>query len=82
MAWQDRLSNWVDSQIERLPALDGWFEKHFHAVGLHGPEVRHLVKTRFVPFAVLVSVVLLVMLVTWLVRRGGSRSGRPSPSSP
>ena len=80
MAWQDRLSSWIDGQIERVPALDGWFERHFHAIGLHGPEVRHLAKTRFVPLAAIATGLLLVLLVTWLVRRSGRSSG-PSPSS-
>jgi len=78
MAWQDRLSNWVDSQIERLPVLDQWFEKHFHAIGLHGPEVRHLLKTRFVPVAMLVTAAFVVLAVAVLVRR--ARAPRPEPA--
>jgi hypothetical protein len=77
MAWQDRLANWVDGLLQRLPGLDRWFEKHFHALGLHGPEVRHLLKTRFLPAAMLLSAVLAVLVVMALARR--ARGGRRSP---
>lgn len=69
MAWQDRLANWADGVLVRVPALDQWFEKHFHAMGLHGPEVRHLLKARFFPAAALVAAAFAVLLVTALVRR-------------
>lgn len=74
MAWQDRLASWVDAQLQRLPGLDRWIEKHFHAIGLHGPEVRHLLKTRFLPAAVMVTTLLLLLIVLAVVRR---RSARP-----
>ena len=77
MAWQDRLSNWVDSQVERLPVLDRWFENHFHAIGMHGPEVRHLLKTRFAPAAMMVTAAFVVLAVAVLVRR--ARAPRPEP---
>jgi hypothetical protein len=78
MAWQDRLSTWVDSQIARVPVLDRWFENHFHAIGMHGPEVRHLLKTRFVPVAMMVTAAFVVLAVVGLVRR--ARASRPEPA--
>ncbi len=69
MTWQDRLAGWVSHQVERSPALDHWLERHIHAVGLHGPEVRHLLKTRFVPAVALLSAVVLVVLVAAVARR-------------
>jgi hypothetical protein len=77
MAWQDRLANWVDGLLERMPAVDQWLELNFHAIGLHGPEVRHLMKTRFLPAAMAFSAVIAVLLVVALVRR--ARGGRRSP---
>ena len=76
MAWQDRLAAWGDGLLQRLPGLDHWFEKHFHAIGLHGPEVRHLLKARFFPAAVMLSAAFVVLVVMALIRR---RTGRPSP---
>jgi hypothetical protein len=76
MAWQDRLANWADGLLQRLPGLDHWSEKHFHAIGLHGPEVRHLLKTRFFPAAVLVSAALALLVVSALLRRRSARAAR------
>lgn len=78
MTWQDRLASWVSQQIGRWPALDHWLEKHVHAVGLHGPEVRHLLKTRFIPAAALVSALVLVLVVTAVARRASRSRERPS----
>ncbi|HYW23316.1 MAG TPA: hypothetical protein VE953_04080 [Terriglobales bacterium] len=69
MPWQDRLANWLDAQLQRLPGVDRWSERHFHAIGLHGPEVRHLLKTRFFPAATVVGAVLVVLIVAALIRR-------------
>jgi len=82
MAWQDRLANWVDAQLQRLPGLDQWSERHFHAIGLHGPEVRHLLKTRFLPAAVMLGVAFLVLLAAALIRRRTARAGGGGPSPP
>jgi hypothetical protein len=79
MAWQDRLASWVDALLQRLPGLDLWFERHFHALGLHGPEVRHLVKTRFFPAALVAGGVLVVLLAPALIRR---RTARQPPAAP
>ena len=68
------------AQLQRLPGLDQWSERHFHAIGLHGPEVRHLLKTRFFPVAVMLGAAFLVLLAAALIRRRGARDrGRPSP---
>ncbi len=69
MTWQDRLAGWVNHQIERSPALERWLERHIHAIGLHGPQARHLLKTRFVPAVALLSVVVLMLLVAAVARR-------------
>jgi hypothetical protein len=69
MAWQDRLASWVDGQLHRAPGLDRWLETHLHAMGLHGPEARHLLKTRFFPAATVLAAGLLVLVVSALVRR-------------
>ena len=82
MAWQDRLANWVDAQIQRLPGLDQWSERHFHAIGLHGPEVRHLLKTRFFPAAVMLTAAFVVLAAAALVRRRSARGGGGRPSPP
>jgi hypothetical protein len=79
MAWLDRLANWVDALLQHVPGLDRWFERHFHAIGLHGPEVRHLLKTRFFPAAVAGGAVFAVVLLPGLVRR---RSARPPGAEP
>jgi hypothetical protein len=81
MAWQDRLANWVDGLLQRFPGLDQWFERHFHAIGLHGPEVRHLLKTRFFPAAVMLGGAFIVVMTAALVRRRSARArgGRQSP---
>ena len=80
MAWQDRMANWADALLQRLPGLDHWSERHFHAIGLHGPEVRHLLKTRFLPAAVMLSAVFIVLVAAALIRRRAARGGgRPSP---
>jgi hypothetical protein len=82
MAWQDRLANWVDAQLQRLPGLDQWSERHFHAIGMHGPEVRHLLKTRFFPAAAMLGVAFLVLLAVTLIRRRSGRAGGGGPSPP
>lgn len=69
MGWQDGLARWVDHQIQQHPALDRWLEQHFHAIGLHGPAVRHLLKTRVMPAAVLVLATMLLLIATLVVRR-------------
>jgi hypothetical protein len=69
MAWQDRMATWLDAQLQRVPGLDQWSERHFHAIGLHGPEVRHLLKTRFVPAALMLSAAFIVLVAAALVRR-------------
>jgi len=69
MAWQDRLASWVDGQLHRAPGFDHWLEAHLHTMGLHGPEARHLLKTRIFPAAVTLAALFLVLVVTALVRR-------------
>jgi len=82
MAWQDRLANWADAQLGRLPGLDQWSERHFHAIGLHGPEVRHLLKARFAPAAAMLSAAFVVLLLAALIRRRTARAHRDGPSPP
>src|SRR5260370_19364672 len=88
MTWQDRLAGWVSRQVERSPALDHWLEKHIHAIGLHGPQVRHLLRTRFVPAVALLSAVVLVLLVAAVTRRvrrsrdPGRRQAAPAARPP
>jgi hypothetical protein len=77
MAWQDRLANWVDGLLQRMPAVDQWLERNFHAMGFHGPEVRHELKTRFLPAAMAFTAVIAVLIVAALVRR--VRGGRRTP---
>ena len=73
MAWQDRISSWMDRQIERFPVVDRWLERHFHAIGWHGPYVRHLVRTRLAPALALGTAILLTVVVVLLVRRSRAR---------
>lgn len=88
MTWQDRLAGWVSRQVERSPALDHWLEKHIHAIGLHGPEVRHLLRTRFATAGALLSAVVLVLLVAAVARRvrrsrdRRRRQGAPAAGTP
>jgi hypothetical protein len=76
MGWADRFSSWLDHQVERVPALDHWMESHFHALGFHGPYIRHLAKTRIGPAVLLIGTALLVLLVVALVRRSRGRRRR------
>jgi hypothetical protein len=80
MGWQDRFTSWVDHQIERFPALDAWLERHFHAMGIHGPYARHLAKTRLAPAIAIGLAMLLALVVVLLVRR--SRARRRAASGP
>ena len=84
MAWQDRLAAWVDGQVQRSPALDHWLEARFHAMGLHGPALRHLLKTRFIPAATTFVVAFLLLVIGGMILRRAVRSRgrrrRPAPA--
>jgi hypothetical protein len=69
MGWQDGLARWADHQIEQHRAFERWLELHFHAIGLHGPAVRHLLKTRVMPAAILVLATMLLLIAALMVRR-------------
>jgi hypothetical protein len=73
MDWQDRIAAWLDRQVAGHPALDRWLEAHLHAIGLHGPAVRHLLKTRVVPAATVVMAALLLMIALGMLRRARRR---------
>lgn len=69
MGWQDGLARRVNHQIEQHPGLDRWLELRFHAFGLHGPAVRHLLKTRVMPAVILVLATMLVLIAALMIRR-------------
>ena len=75
MAWQDRIAAWLDQQIALHPALDRWLELRFHAMGLHGPAVRHLLKTRAVPAAIVLLGTVLLMIALGVLRRRRRKRG-------
>jgi hypothetical protein len=81
MAWGDMAARWVEGFLEAHPGLDVWLERHAHAYGLHGPYLRHVLKSRLAP-AVLVVAVLAVLLVVavWRSRRAGARQRPPARS--
>jgi hypothetical protein len=77
MSWEDRLATWVDHQVVQHPALDRWLELHLHAVGIHGPAARHLLKTRVLPAVIAIGAATLLLLAVLLVGRARrSRSRR------
>jgi len=92
MGWEDALFRWVDGMIAAHPALDHWLELHAHEWGLHGPYLRHLLRSRLLS-VVLVLVGLPLSFVVGVQihrvqellgrsRRGGGRgAARPSPRS-
>ena len=76
MGWQDRFATWLDHQIERLPALDLWLERHLHAMGIHGPYARHLARTRLAPTIAVGLTVLLALVAALLITRWRARRWR------
>lgn len=84
MAWYDRLTRWADHLIERTFGLHDVFERQFHALGLHGPYMRHLAKTRVVPALVVGTALLLALIAFALVRRSRARRLRATaaPAAP
>ncbi len=79
-SWEDRLAKQLEGFIEAHPAWDRWLETHLHAYGLHGPALRHLLRTRLLPTAtVLLAATILLAALFWLGHRRGRRSapGRP-----
>jgi hypothetical protein len=76
MSWSHRFANWLDEQIARFPALDHWMESHFHALGFHGPYVRHLAATRLAPAVLLGGTIVLALLIVAFVRRSRARRRR------
>jgi hypothetical protein len=82
MAWYDRLAHWVDRLIERTFGLHDVFERHFHALGLHGPYMRHLAKTRVVPALLIGTALLLALIAFALVRRSRARRRPVDPGAP
>jgi hypothetical protein len=82
-SWEDSLATWLDRFIESHPAWDRWLEAHLHAYGLHGPALRHLLKTRLVPAAAVLLAATIFLIVLFCVgyRRGRrSAPGRPPPT--
>ena len=81
MAWEDTAARWVEGFLDAHPGVDTWLERHAHAYGLHGPYLRHVLKSRLAP-AVLVVAVLAVVLVVgvWRSRRAGARRRPPASS--
>jgi hypothetical protein len=67
------LVDWVAALIldfvESHPWLDVFLESHFHALGLHGPLVRHSLRVRVVPAALLVTATLVLLIAMVVVRR-------------
>ncbi len=77
MGWLDALGRWAYHQVwVRSPELYRWLEDHFHAVGLHGPTVRHLARTRLMPATLLVLAIVVAMLATVAVQRVQRRRSR------
>jgi hypothetical protein len=80
-ALADTLARWVEGTLQAHPGLDHWLERHAHAYGLHGPYLRHVLKSRLAPVVVVVAVVALVLVVgVWRSRRAAARPSRHSPS--
>ena len=79
MAWQQRLADWMDQQVERLPGLDHWLEQHAHALGYHGPTVRRALALGVVPLGIVALGVLIVVIVAVVRRRrAGRRKAAPA----
>jgi len=76
VAWQDRLATWLDNQVARYPALDHWLEDHLHAMGLHGPQVRHLLKVRVLPGTIVFLTALLLLIAVLVISRVRRRRAR------
>jgi hypothetical protein len=69
MGWEDGLLRWMDGLIAAHPGLDVWLESHLHTLGYHGPALRHLLRSRVLPVAVLAVLTPLPLLA-------GLRAGR------
>jgi hypothetical protein len=82
MAWYDRLSTWVDHLLERTFGLHDFFERQFHAFGMHGPYTRHLVKTRIGPAVLLGLTMLMALAAVLLIRRWRARRRRAIAAVP
>ena len=68
MGLVDRAAGWILDFVETHPWLDSFLETHFHAFGLHGPLVRHSLRMRLVPAALVVTATLTLVAVLLAVR--------------
>jgi hypothetical protein len=68
MGLVDIVSGWILAFDRAHPDLHAWLEGHFHAFGLHGPLVRHSLKMRVVPAALVVTATLAVLLAIVVIR--------------
>lgn len=68
MGLVDLVSAWILAFDRAHPDLHAWLEGHFHAYGLHGPLVRHSLKTRVVPAMLVVTATLTVILAIAVFR--------------
>ena len=85
MHWEDRLFAWVTSFLKTHPAIDHAIEMRAHALGMHGPSLRHALRTHFDAILILtvaigVSLILLAHAIrTRRVRGGGRKAARTHP---
>ena len=81
----DALAAWTYRWIEAHPTIAEQLEQVLHAHGVHGPWARHLLRTRVVPVAVLLSALLALLagfVVFRLWRRTMARRRSRRPAGP